>query len=278
MNMCLWLLRRESSLLVQGWLLLFVMLLFPSYSDGWRSASRGRGAQSIQMNDSDPVSRLEGLEMFPLDWHVKMNLLEVRMFKLIYTFEILAMFSLHLACMEILLYQPAASEHGTLNVIGRTNVTNPKSRFDACEDFFVLVTESYILVSAMTKFQMKSLEESPNIDIVPENVWLCSKEERKQMINDLSEELVDSYVDFSFCNPNKASNDQVKQHTIQLLSLGLFYLNFHDAIKEGDGEWVLRSWRYMLPIFIATGRENYAKEALLFIVQCSFSFSQRIVQ
>ena len=58
------------------------------------------------MNGSDPVSRLEGLEMFPLDCHVKINLLEARMFKLIYTFEILAMFSLHLACMEILLYQP----------------------------------------------------------------------------------------------------------------------------------------------------------------------------
>ena len=63
------------------------------------TASRGRGAQSIRMNDSDPVSCLEGLEMFPLDWHVKMNLLEVRMFKLIYTFEILQ------------------------NVIGRINVT-----------------------------------------------------------------------------------------------------------------------------------------------------------
>ena len=73
-------------------------------------------------------------------------------------------------------------------------MTNPKSRFDECEDFFVLVIESYILVSAMTKFRIKSLEESPPNDIVPENVWLCSKEERKQMISDLSEEIVNSFV------------------------------------------------------------------------------------
>ena len=44
------------------------------------TAARGRGAQSIRENGGDPISRLEGLQMFSLDWHIKMNLLEVRIF------------------------------------------------------------------------------------------------------------------------------------------------------------------------------------------------------
>ena len=39
---------------------------------------RGRGAQGIRMNGGDAVLRLEGLHMFALDWHTKMNFLEVR--------------------------------------------------------------------------------------------------------------------------------------------------------------------------------------------------------
>ena len=58
------------------------------------------------------------------------------------------------------------------------------------------------------------------------------------------------------------SKDLVKSHSVELLSLGLFYLNFRDAIKEGDGPRVFTSWKYMLPIFIGTQRKNYAKEAL----------------
>ena len=64
---------------------------------------------------------------------------------------------------------------------------------------------------------------------------------------------------------NDDDEDMVYVHSIQLLSMGLMYIHFRDAIKEGDGEHVLRSWKYMLPIFVATGRKNCAKEALLFI-------------
>ena len=42
------------------------------------TAARGREAQCIRENGGDPITRLEGLQMFSLDWHAKMNLLEVR--------------------------------------------------------------------------------------------------------------------------------------------------------------------------------------------------------
>ena len=42
----------------------------------------------------------------------------------------------------------------------------------------------------------------------------------------------------------------------------LFPLTFVDIIKEGDGERVLRCWRYLLQIYKGSGRTNYSIEAL----------------
>ena len=69
------------------------------------------------------------------------------------------------------------------NLIGRINVTNPKARFDKCEDFFVLVVESYVLASVMRNLKMTSLCDSPTS--VPCDVWLKTKEERKSIIMDI---------------------------------------------------------------------------------------------
>ena len=41
------------------------------------TAARGRGAQPIRENGGDPICHLEGFQMFSLDWHTKMNLLQV---------------------------------------------------------------------------------------------------------------------------------------------------------------------------------------------------------
>ena len=64
-------------------------------------------------------------------------------------------------------------------------------------------------------------------------------------------------------------------HARHLLALGCFYLEFSHAICEGDGDRVLRCWRYMLPMFISSGRKNYAIEALNLLVQHDFSLLPR---
>jgi len=67
----------------------------------------------------------------------------------------------------------------------------------------------------------------------------------------------------------------VNIHARCLLTLGCTYLEFSDAIREGDGERVLRCWRYMLPMFVSSGRKNYAIESLNLLVQHDFSLSPR---
>ena len=51
-------------------------------------------------------------------------------------------------------------------------------------------------------------------------------------------------VDFNYGSSSiSTSGDNIYQYTQQLVSLGCFYLEYDDAIKEGDGGRVLRCWK-----------------------------------
>ena len=47
-------------------------------------------------------------------------------------------------------------------------------------------------------------------------------------------------------------------------------MEFHDAIKEGDGLRVLRCWKYLLLLFKASQKKNYSIEAFQFLCQYHF--------
>ncbi len=70
----------------------------------------------------------------------------------------------------------------------------------------------------------------------------------------------------------------VQSYTKEVLSLGLLFLNFKDAIKEGDGDRVLRMWKYFLLLFRATKHTNYAKEALTLLTQCLFTLPPNLAK
>ena len=64
---------------------------------------------------------------------------------------------------------------------------------------------------------------------------------------------MDKFVDFSYHQDpisHDISDDNVRKYAIQLTSLGLFYMEYSDAIKEGDGNRILRCWRYLVVIFL----------------------------
>ena len=86
---------------------------------------------------------------------------------------------------------------------------------------------------------------------------------------------VEKYVNFSFYDVPKPSEDKKRGYAIEILSLGCFYLEYSDAIKEGDGKRVLRCWRYLLSIFYSSGRTNYANEVLRMLYQHDYILSPR---
>ena len=52
---------------------------------------------------------------------------------------------------------------------------------------------------------------------------------------------------------HEISTDNVYAYACEVLSLGLLYFEFRDAIKEGDGERIIRIWKYLLLLFKASG-------------------------
>jgi len=53
-------------------------------------------------------------------------------------------------------------------------------------------------------------------------------------------------------------------------------MNFQDAIREGDGDRVFILWKYLLIIFKATGRKNYALEAFTILAQHKWFLPPRL--
>ena len=153
----------------------------------------------------------------------------------------------------------------------------PLDDFNACDDFFVLVVKSHILAAAMEMLGMASVNATPSSPLFPNlaDKWMDSAEHRKNVLHQISMSIV-KFANFQFNNASEyATTDGVLLYANRLLSLGSFYLEFSDAIREGDGDRVLRCWRYMLPMFQSSGKHNYALESFNLLFQHDFYLSPR---
>ena len=178
------------------------------------------------------------------------------------------------------LYKTSSSaEEGTLyqlrNLINRRNVVqDPSKDFNACEDFFLLVLSAHILSAGMKEFGMS------NIRSVPADVSISTKCD----IESAAMKIVEEYVDIQYpvIREKKSSakkeveEDRVKEYGKEVLTLGCFYLEYRDAIREGDGVRVLRCWKFLLLYCRATGHSKYANEALNILLQHEFILPPRL--
>ena len=65
-------------------------------------------------------------------------------------------------------------------------------------------------------------------------------------------------------------------YACNLVSSGLLYMEFVDAIREGDGHRIIRCWRYFLLHFKIERRINYSIEAFTLLSQYQFLLSPRM--
>lgn len=166
-------------------------------------------------------------------------------------------------------------ERGTLyqlrNLIDRRNVTTKvKSDVNAAEDFLETVVVGYIVAAVMTYLNMKSLNDFPDEDIVPPNTWMEEDSIRAATIENVSKYVVDNYVDLEtvFKESDEVTEPGTSyDYTCEVISLGLLFLEFKDAIREGDGDRVLCVWKYLMLIWKATGHKNYSIEAFTMLAQ-----------
>ena len=116
---------------------------------------------------------------------------------------------------------------------------------------------------------MVALDDQPSDSVIPipESAWAQSNDERRTLLMNVSKLVAEKNIFCCFNSPRTRSGDGIHDYTKNLLSVGCIYLLFKDAIKEGDGKRVLEYYRYLLPIFINSGRRNYANESLNLLCQ-----------
>ena len=129
------------------------------------------------------------------------------------------------------LYSKASTaERGTMfqlrNLINRSAVSpNPDKNMKASEDFLLLLLNAHVVAAAK-----KLCEYDMNITSVQ---WAA-----KSIIN--------TYL---LLPTSSVVQDGITMYARELLTLGLIWLEFYDAVREADGDRILLSWKIMLPIF-----------------------------
>lgn len=151
-----------------------------------------------------------------------------------------------------------------------------------CDDFIVLVVICHILTASLKVLGTSSFSDSPflsqlrsKLEAEPQNLWMLTNSEQKQVLGCITKKIVESCIHFQFHADINKSRDNVYKYGTQLLSLGCFYLEYSDAIHEGDGDRVLHCWQYLQPIFKSSGRTNYSIEALTMLYQYKYQLTPR---
>ena len=158
--------------------------------------------------------------------------------------------------------------------------TKPKNNFNTCDDFFQLVITSFIVTATMELLGMTSLTSSPSSEFFdPDTVMTKSRDEKRQILEGVCNKVVKKFTQIGFNQLQVASGgDKVQEYSKNLLSIGTFYLEYQDAIREGDGLRVIRCWKYLLPIFSHSGRRNYCIEAFKLLYQYHYILPPRQAQ
>lgn len=73
-----------------------------------------------------------------------------------------------------------------------------------------------------------------------------------------------------------STKDHKKEHTVSRLSFGFFLLSLRDAVREGDGERLLRLYKVALMMFKVHHHTQYALSTFLLFVQVSFTLPPRL--
>ena len=154
---------------------------------------------------------------------------------------------------------------------------NPKDDFNACDDFFRLVLQCHVISAALKVLEVDTIMSSPPDHLQPEKIGLHSASKQKAILQFYCHAIVDAFTNLQLNTSTSTSNtvinydDKVLGYAIELVTLGLLYVEFTDAIKEGDGGRIHRCWKFMFPLFRASGRTNYTMEAFTMLYS-HFSF------
>ncbi len=155
----------------------------------------------------------------------------------------------------------------------------PEKSVTPCEEFFLLVTEAHICSVAMQVFSMSTATDRPCTELFPEGCEKLNPQQRWNVLRLAVSKIVDQFVDISYPSPaTKKDDDRVRAYAKEVLSLGLLLMEFMDAVREGDGERIIRCWKYFLLLFKSSERTNYSVEAFNLLLELEYVMTPRMRQ
>lgn len=159
--------------------------------------------------------------------------------------------------------------HQLRNLINRKNLpSKPKKDLNACEDFMEVVGTGHIIAAA------KELLEDESID--PSSM---TPEQKNDKIHEFGRKIVNKYINLHLVGEDSLEmGDSVLDYAREVLTLSMLYAEFHDAIREADGFRILRCWKFLLIVFKASNRKNYALAALHLLAQYYILLPPRLAQ
>ena len=98
--------------------------------------------------------------------------------------------------------------------------------------------------------------------ILPESIHSMPVEKQETLLYLAMKDVVAKHICIEF-NPTQQQQmcqDGVVEYSRELLPMGMLLLEFHDAIREGDGERVFWWWKFLFLIFMPAGRIKYTVE------------------
>ena len=166
-------------------------------------------------------------------------------------------------------------DKGTLkqlvNLINRPKITSKvKQNFTAVQDFFSVILDSHITAAALQLFGMKSPTDDPTLHCFEGDLQHATSEAKAQYFSKCVDTIVTRFVLHhvqTLENENSISPDGVSEYACSVIGLGLMARNFSNAIHEGDGERLLRCWKFFMLHFKEDSRSKYAIEAFNLIGQ-----------
>ena len=75
--------------------------------------------------------------------------------------------------------------------------------------------------------------------------------------------------------PTDATNPTNSLHKT-FLYCGFMYIDLRKAIRDNEGEDIIRHWQHWLILFLGTNRKNYATEALNLLCNLTATFPRHI--
>ena len=126
----------------------------------------------------------------------------------------------------------------------------------------------------MSHLKISTLDKVPAEQVLSPNLWMEDDSVRKQVLKDIASYVVIKYVHLTTNFKESKSDKSISKvstsaynYACEALSLGLLIFDFKDAIREEEGGKVLSVWKYLILLFQATDKRNYAIEAFTLLTQ-----------